>query len=48
MMLAYPIELTPDDNDTVMVTFPDLPEAVSFIRHWVCKGHREPSMKRAF
>lgn len=30
MMLAYPIELTPDDNDTVMVTFPDLPEAVSF------------------
>ena len=29
-MLAYPIELTPDDNDTVMVTFPDLPEAVTF------------------
>ena len=29
-MLAYPVELTPDDNDTVMVTFPDLPEVVSF------------------
>ncbi|MBD8677915.1 type II toxin-antitoxin system HicB family antitoxin [Sphingomonas sp. CFBP 13720] len=29
-MLYYPVELTPDDNDTVMVTFPDVPEAVSF------------------
>ncbi len=29
-MLNYPIELTPDDNDTVMVIFPDVPEAVSF------------------
>ncbi len=29
-MWSYPIEFTPDDNDTVMVTFPDLPEAVTF------------------
>jgi len=29
-MWAYPVELTPDDNDTVMVTFPDLPEVVTF------------------
>ncbi len=29
-MYRYPAELTPDDNDTVMVTFPDIPEAVSF------------------
>jgi len=29
-MLYYPVDLTPDDNDTVMVTFPDVPEAVSF------------------
>lgn len=29
-MFYYPVELTPDDNDTVMVTFPDVPEAASF------------------
>lgn len=29
-MFAYRVELTPDDNDTVMVTFPDFPEAVTF------------------
>lgn len=29
-MFAYPIEFTPDDNGTVMLTFPDLPEAVTF------------------
>ncbi len=29
-MLCYPVTLTPDDNDTVMVTFPDIPEAVTF------------------
>lgn len=29
-MLFYPAEITPDDNDTVMVSFPDVPEAVSF------------------
>jgi antitoxin HicB len=29
-MLAYPIELTPDDNDTLLVTCPDLPEVTSF------------------
>ncbi|MBB4154200.1 antitoxin HicB [Sphingomonas jinjuensis] len=28
--MQYPVELTPDDNDTVMVTFPDVPEASSF------------------
>ncbi|WP_210357662.1 type II toxin-antitoxin system HicB family antitoxin [Sphingomonas beigongshangi] len=29
-MFNYPVEITPDDNDTVMVTFPDVPEAVTF------------------
>jgi antitoxin HicB len=29
-MYRYPAKLTPDDNDTVMVTFPDVPEAVTF------------------
>ena len=28
-MLAYPYELTPDDNGTFLVTFPDIPEAVA-------------------
>jgi len=29
-MLAYPVELTPDDNDTILVTCPDFPEFVTF------------------
>ena len=29
-MLGYPIELTPDDNGTLLVTCPDLPEVTSF------------------
>ena len=29
-MLAYRIELTPDDNGTLLVTCPDLPEVTSF------------------
>jgi len=29
-MLAYRIELTPDDNGTVLVTCPDLPEVTTF------------------
>jgi antitoxin HicB len=29
-MYAYPIELTPDDNDTFLVTCPDLPEVTTF------------------
>jgi|SRR3954465_10174457 len=28
--MNYPVLLTPDDNDTVMVTFPDFPEAATF------------------
>ena len=28
--MRYAIELTPDDNDTLLITVPDLPEAVSF------------------
>ena len=28
--MFYPIELTPDDNDTFLVTCPDLPEVTSF------------------
>jgi antitoxin HicB len=29
-MLTYPIELTPDDNGTFLVTCPDLPEVTTF------------------
>jgi antitoxin HicB len=29
-MLAYPLVLEPDDNGTLLVTFPDVPEAVTF------------------
>ena len=29
-MLAYPVILEPDDNGTLLVTFPDVPEAVTF------------------
>ena len=29
-MLGYPIELTPDDNGTLLVTCPDLPEVTTF------------------
>lgn len=29
-MFDYPVELAPDDNGTVMLTFPDVPEAVTF------------------
>ncbi|UOO81175.1 type II toxin-antitoxin system HicB family antitoxin [Uruburuella testudinis] len=28
-MLAYPYKLTPDDNGTFLVTFPDIPEATA-------------------
>ena len=28
--MRYAVTLTPDDNDTVLVTVPDLPEAVTF------------------
>ena len=28
--LHYPVEVTPDDNDTLMITFPDFPEATTF------------------
>ena len=29
-MYTYPVVLEPDDNDTIMVTFPDVPGAVTF------------------
>ncbi len=29
-MLAYPVELTPDTNGTLLVTFPDFSEATTF------------------
>ena len=29
-MFDYPVTLTPDDNGTVLVTFPDVPEAITF------------------
>ncbi|WP_283149715.1 type II toxin-antitoxin system HicB family antitoxin [Silvimonas soli] len=28
-MLTYPVSLTRDDNDTFLVTFPDIPEAIT-------------------
>lgn len=29
-MFDYVVKLTPDDNNTVLVTFPDVPEAITF------------------
>jgi antitoxin HicB len=29
-MLIYPVHLEPDDNNTILATFPDVPEAVTF------------------
>ena len=29
-MFDYPVTLTPDDNGTVLVTFADVPEAITF------------------
>ena len=29
-MLIYPVHLEPDDNNTILVTFPDVPEAVTY------------------
>jgi antitoxin HicB len=29
-MFKYPVEMTPDDNDTILVTFPDVPGAITF------------------
>jgi antitoxin HicB len=29
-MFDYPVTLTPDDNGTVLVTFDDVPEAITF------------------
>jgi antitoxin HicB len=28
--LGYPVDLSPDDNDTVLVTFPDVPGAATY------------------
>lgn len=28
--MSYPVELTPDDNDTLLVTFPDVPGAITY------------------
>lgn len=40
-MLRYGVILTPDDNDTLLVTFPDFPEAASFGKD------REDALRRA-
>jgi antitoxin HicB len=40
-MYRYPVKLTPDDNGTILVTFPDVPEAVTF------GGTRRDALKRA-
>ena len=29
-MFQFPVELAPDDNDTILVTFPDVPGAITF------------------
>jgi antitoxin HicB len=29
-MMNYPVDLAPDDNDTVLVTFPDVPGAITY------------------
>lgn len=29
-MNTYPVEITPDDNETFLVTFPDVPGAISY------------------
>jgi antitoxin HicB len=29
-IMDYPVDLTPDDNDTVLVTFPDVPGAITY------------------
>src|SRR4051812_13721308 len=29
-MSSYPVEIVPDDNDTLLVTFPDVPGAVTY------------------
>ncbi|HYI46981.1 MAG TPA: type II toxin-antitoxin system HicB family antitoxin [Allosphingosinicella sp.] len=29
-MFKYPVRLEPDDNDTILVTFPDVPGAITF------------------
>ena len=31
-VIAYPVTLTPDSHDAILVTFPDVPEAVAFGR----------------
>lgn len=30
MDMRYPVKITPDDNGTFMVTFPDVPEAITY------------------
>ena len=39
--MRYAVELTPDDNGTLLVTVPDLPEAITF------GGDREEALARA-
>jgi antitoxin HicB len=40
-MVRYPVTLEPDDNDTILVTFPDFPEAATF------GADREEALARA-
>jgi antitoxin HicB len=30
MEYRYPVRMLPDDNGTILVTFPDVPEAITF------------------
>src|SRR4051794_27673953 len=41
MVMRYPVTLTRDDNDTFLVTFPDVPEAVTY------GATREEALERA-
>jgi antitoxin HicB len=41
MEYKYPVKLTPDDNGTLVVTFPDVPEAITF------GENRQDALKRA-
>ena len=38
-MIKFRVKLTPDDNDTLLVTAPDFPEVITFGKtvrmHWI-------------
>ncbi len=46
-MIRYRVELTPDDNDTFLVTAPDFPEVITLEKHVkkLCIMPSEPFVK---